>query len=140
MTPLSLEATEDSFSSMAHRLGRMVDEMIGGQYIPFSGGEGWRPAVNLYETASDFMLCVDLAGMPRDQIDVQAEPDRVVIRGDRADPQPPRKGDPQCVHLMEIDVGPFGREVRLPSPIDVDGIRATYRDGLLWVHMPKQET
>jgi HSP20 family molecular chaperone IbpA len=40
--------------------------------------------------------------------------------------------------MMEIDAGPFVREVRLPVPIDVGEVRATYRDGLLWVFMPKQ--
>lgn len=138
MIPLRVDATEDSFSSMAHRLGRMVDEMLGGQYVPFSGAECWRPAINLYETGAEFVLCVDLAGMPRDQIDVQAEAERVVIRGERAEPQPGERNDTHGVHLMEIDVGPFCRDVRLPSPIAVDEIQATYRDGLLWVRMPKR--
>jgi HSP20 family molecular chaperone IbpA len=41
---------------------------------------------------------------------------------------------------MEIDSGPFCREIKLPTPIDVDGIRATYREGLLWIHAAKQTT
>jgi HSP20 family protein len=139
MTPFSV-ASEESFSSMARRLGRMMDEMLGGPYVRFARAERWKPAVNLYETTSDLVLCVELAGMPREQIDVQAEFDRVVIRGGRADPQPPDQCLPQCVHMMEIDAGPFLREVRLPVPIEVDGVRATYRDGFLWVYMPKQAT
>ncbi len=139
MSPISLDAMEDSFSSMARRLGRMMDDMLGSSYVRFSGGECWRPAVNLYETYDEFILCADLAGMPRDQIDVQAEPDRVVIRGTRADPQPTGEPETLGVHIMEIDVGPFGREVRLPALIEVEKIRATYRDGLLWVHMPRQK-
>lgn len=138
MTPLSLDGTEDSFASMARRLGHMMDEMLGNQYVHFCRAERWNPAVNLYETASHLVLCVDLAGMAREQIDIRAEPDRVIIRGDRGDPQPPGESTPQCLHMMEIDVGPFLREVKLPVPIDVDGIRAAYRDGFLWVHMPKQ--
>jgi HSP20 family protein len=143
MTPLSLDASEDSFSSMARRLGRMMDEMLGNQYVRFARADRWRPAVNLYETESHLVLCVELAGMPRDQIDVRAEFDRVILRGERGDPQPAEPSDeraPHCIHMMEIDVGPFLREVRLPVPIEVDGVHATYREGFLWVHMPKQTT
>lgn len=138
MIRLSLDATEDSFASMARRLGRMMDEMLGSQYVRFSHAERWKPAVNLYETASDLVLCVDLAGMRREHIDVRAEFDRVTIRGERADPQPPDESCLQCVHMMEVDAGPFFREVRLPVPIDPDGVRATYREGFLWIHMRKQ--
>ncbi len=140
MTPLSLDATEESFSSLARRLSHMVDEMVGGQYVRFSRAEGFRPPLNAYETASHYVICMELAGMPRDQIDVQAEPGRIVIRGRRGDPHPPRphEHDPLCVHVMEIDTGSFYREVKLPGPVDVDGIRATYREGFLWVHIPKQ--
>jgi len=138
MTPLLADASEESFSSMARRLSRMMDEMLGSQYVRFSRAERWKPAVNLYETTSALVLCVELAGMPKEQIAVQAEFDRVVLRGERADPQPSDEHQPQCVHMMEIDAGPFVREVRLPVPIDVGEVRATYRDGLLWVYMPKQ--
>ncbi len=140
MTPLSVDATEDTFSSMARRLGRMMDEVLGTQYVRFSRAECWKPAMNLYETPSHLVLCMELAGMPRERIDVHAEYDRIVIQGDRPDPQSTDERGSQCVHVMEIDSGPFRREVRLPTPIDVEGIRATYRDGLLWIHMPKQAT
>ena len=41
------------------------------------------------------------------------------------------------VHLMEIDNGSFSREVELPPDILPDKIIATYRNGLLWVEIPK---
>jgi HSP20 family molecular chaperone IbpA len=39
---------------------------------------------------------------------------------------------------MEIDHGPFVREVELPDDIDHEAIRATYRVGLLWIELPKR--
>jgi HSP20 family molecular chaperone IbpA len=41
------------------------------------------------------------------------------------------------VHLMEIDHGPFTREVELPPDADKAGISASYRNGMLWIEIPK---
>jgi HSP20 family molecular chaperone IbpA len=41
---------------------------------------------------------------------------------------------------MEIDHGPFRREVTLPEPIDVQSVEATYDKGYLWVMLPKITT
>src|ERR1700730_13795592 len=45
---------------------------------------GWTPPVDLYETASDFVLTAELPGLTREQIDIHAEDSRIVIRGARA--------------------------------------------------------
>lgn len=140
MTQVILETADESFSEMARQLGRAVDDLRSGSYVRFSRTESWKPAINVYETAAHFVVCADLAGMPRDEIDVRAEAGRVVIRGHRAAPQMPDEHDPVCVHIMEIDSGPFAREIALPSSIDVDNVRASYRDGFLWIDVPKLET
>jgi len=138
MASLILDAAEDPFSPLSRQLGRIIEELASGHYVRFSRTESWRPSLNMYETHTHYLICVELGGMPREEIDVRAEADRIVIRGHRSDPVPPRHHESICVHMMEIDSGPFCREIRLPSPIDVDGISATYREGLLWVHAPKQ--
>jgi HSP20 family protein len=41
------------------------------------------------------------------------------------------------IHLMEIDHGSFCREVELPEDVDRERISATYRNGMLWIELPK---
>ena len=41
------------------------------------------------------------------------------------------------IHLMEIDHGAFCREVELPQDVDRERISATYRNGMLWIELPK---
>src|SRR5258708_19828878 len=50
---------------------------------------GWTPPVDLYETASAFVLTAELAGLTRDQIEIQVEENRIVLRGARTT-GPPR--------------------------------------------------
>jgi len=40
---------------------------------------------------------------------------------------------------MEIDYGPFQRELELPDEVDVRKIHADQHNGLLWIHLPLQK-
>jgi HSP20 family protein len=94
---------------------------------------GWTPPVDLYENASTFVLTAELPGLTRDQIDIQAEGNRIVIRGERA------AHDASCeqYHRVERGHGRFSRSFILAEAIDVDRITADLRDGLLTLTLPK---
>jgi len=99
----------------------------------FRVGCAWLPSVNLYELPDKFLVCVDLAGVKREQIDLTVK-DRVLrIEGHRHDPLPDKKR----VHLLEIDEGFFCREVEIPATVSIEQIDAVYDEGYLWVHLPK---
>jgi len=40
---------------------------------------------------------------------------------------------------MEIDYGPFIREVPLPAEVEIDKAHAEQRNGLLWISLPLKE-
>ena len=175
---MSLSLAEHPFSNLARQAGKMMDQMQKGFYVYSS--DTWTPNVNLYETAATYLVCVDLAGVQKEKIDVEVADQRLKLRGARAVPtyepdeppaakEPPRRGtkpdkagsheggggghgageavdraqhpEPHAhklrVHLMEIDHGPFTREVELPPDADKAGITATYRNGMLWIEIPK---
>src|SRR6266581_9137136 len=91
----------------------------------------WEPAINAYRCEKSVRICVDLAGVDRSFIDLTVESRRVVIRGTRELPEP--SGDEGCAQqllAMEIDYGPFEREVALPAEVEVDQAHAEQRNGL----------
>jgi HSP20 family protein len=94
---------------------------------------GWTPPVDLYETAGGFVLAAELPGLTRDQIDIQAEESRIVIRGERAMRQAPCEQH----HRVERGHGPFSRAFVLPEPIDTENVTADLKDGVLTVVLPK---
>ncbi len=128
----------DSFDSLADQMDEMLEEISQRHFYHFSVRDAWEPAVNVYETAGVFFVCLDLAGMDRDDIDVRVERGKLVIRGSRKTPQPPDAEPPLSVDLMEIDSGPFRRTVELPADVDPDRIRARYREGFLWIVLPRR--
>ena len=93
---------------------------------------GWTPPVDLYETAATFVLTAELPGLSRDQIDIHAEDSRIVIRGERGGQVPCEQ-----YHRVERGHGPFSRGFALPEPIDVAGVVADLKDGILTVTIPK---
>lgn len=136
-------AADQNFGKMARQMGKMMDQMQMG-FCGFRPNETWTPAVNLYEDDSAYIVCVDLAGVDKDRIDVVVADNQLKLRGQRAvplpDPSADHSGRPTRfrVHLMEIDNGGFCREVELPKDVNQAHVRANYRNGMLWIVLPKK--
>ncbi len=100
----------------------------------------WEPAINAYRCKECIRICVDLAGVDRSLIDLTVEPRRVVIRGTRDLPEPSGpEGHTVQLLAMEIDYGPFERQINLPVEVEVDKAHAEQRNGLLWISLPLQK-
>ena len=125
-------------------MSKLMDQMQKGFYA-FSPSETWTPDVNLYENETSYIVCVDLAGVVKDEIDLQVHKQSLTLRGNRQVPiqhtdGAPDPGQPKYrVHLMEIDHGQFVREVELPHDVLSERISATYRNGMLWIELPKKK-
>ena len=114
-------------------------EVTHGHFSHFMPGK-WQPAINAFRCETALKICVELAGVEKSEIDLMVESDRVVIRGTREVPEP---NDGECpilqVLALEIDYGPFEREVVLPVKVDVDQASAEQQNGLLWIHLPLKQ-
>ena len=119
------------------RLGDVVYQLTKVQFSRFSSPETWQPAVNAYRCVDSIAICVDLAGVDGKRVALTVEGRRLLIRGYRQPPEPDGAKDKAVqVLVMEIDYGPFEREVLLPSDVVADRVTAEQRDGLLWVYLP----
>lgn len=97
----------------------------------------WEPAINAYRCDRCIRICVDLAGVERSLIELTVESRRVLISGTRELPEPKEAEDhPAQLLAMEIDYGPFEREICLPAEVEVDKAHAEQRNGLLWISLP----
>jgi HSP20 family protein len=101
----------------------------------------WEPDINAYSCEHCVRICMDLAGVDKSQIDLMVEPRRVLIGGTRELPEPTEK-EGRAVRLlaMEIDYGPFEREVILPDEVEIEKAHAEQRNGLLWISLPLKKS
>jgi len=111
--------------------------IVAGRPNPAESAPSWRPPVNAYRCSDQFIIYVDLAGVPAESIEVLTDPGRVVIRGRRPAPEPVcLRSEPAQLLALEIDQGSFERVLDLPQPIDPRGITTEYNEGLLQIRLP----
>jgi HSP20 family molecular chaperone IbpA len=121
--------------AQANQIAAELQELhFGSLHLP---GVVWRPAMNVYLHADRFVVCVELAGMPKQDIAVEVETRRLVIRGNRLLPEPDC-AQPPCgrVLVMEIAEGMFERVVEFPREIAPDQVEARQENGWLWITLP----
>jgi HSP20 family protein len=92
----------------------------------------WRPLTDVYETDTEFVIRMEIAGMLDSEFTVEVDRQMISISGSRRDVTLPR-----AFYQMEIPFGEFNVAVELPSIIDLNGVSADYTDGFLQVHAPK---
>jgi len=118
------------------RLGAIASQLARIQFSRFQPSGGWSPPVNAYRCRDGFAICVDLAGVDREQIELSIERQRLLIRGQRMPAEPgSSEGPPLQVLALEIDHGPFERELALPEEVETDRVEVEQRNGLLWVYL-----
>ena len=125
------------FEGVQQRMEKMLDNIFD-EMRPtmFSAEQTWKPPVDIYETAEEIVVLVEIAGMKRKDIKVTIEDDLLKISGLRPDFSPSAK---MKLHQMEIDYGKFQRIVKIALPIDTDKISAKYKEGFLQITLPKKK-
>jgi len=138
---LSVVSPEKPSHGSAKPVSKLLEQIQSKGYYGFYPSESWTPCVNLYETDAAYLVCVDLAGVEKDKIDIEVNEGRLTLRGKRQVPSCAEQtsGDTRLrIHLMEIDHGVFARHVELPDNVQQDRINAKYIDGMLWIELPKK--
>ena len=118
------------FESFERRVNRLFENLTTPRAA--TSEEPWAPPVDVIETDEWLIVQLDAPGMRRDAIAVTLEADTLTISGERMAPD-----HPQRVLRCERPTGPFRRSFQIGVPIDTARVRATYRDGVLEVMLPK---
>ena len=104
----------------------------------FSGiRHGFRPNVDCFHTDDPHALTVlvELPGVDPGSVQIVAGERVLMITGERKRPKVPGR----VYQQMEIESGPFQRQVRLAEDIDPARARATFENGMLTIELPVVE-
>ncbi|HVS03170.1 MAG TPA: Hsp20/alpha crystallin family protein [Thermoanaerobaculia bacterium] len=129
-----------SWSELARlqeRLNQLLEQAVLGAEpeLDRDGSATWRPPLDLIETPDELVVYVELPGVRRDQVQLQADGRLLELSGRRE----PHEGDHSYLRL-EGCYGAFRRRLELPAVVDASHVEATLRRGLLEVRLPKQQS
>jgi HSP20 family protein len=126
----------DNPESVESEFRRTVEEMLRAAQPRFTlSRQQWRPQIDIYETREEIVILAEIAGVPREEINLEIGPRTVKISGAREGG--PREEDARY-RLAEIPCGHFERNLTLPVPIDMETVRAVCRDGILEIRLAKR--
>lgn len=94
------------------------------------------PDVDLRETDNEFVLSATLPGMEKDDIGIDVTNDSITISGERKTEQ---EKPGERYHVREQSYGSFNICYTLPSDVKPEDVKASYKNGVLEVTMPKAE-
>jgi HSP20 family protein len=123
-------------TDMQAEINRAFDAHFGVRLRTPVPERAWAPPLDVYETRDDLVVAVELPGVREKDIQLSMTGDVLSLRGQRGTAVEARE---ENYHRIERWSGAFERHIQLPVPVQADKIRASYRDGVLEVRLPKLE-
>jgi len=99
-----------------------------------SGVRMWAPVLDMHETKDDLVLNFELPGGREKEVSLSITGDLLTVRGEHEINRDLRD---ESYHHVERVYGKVERSVQLPMPAQAEKVKATYRDGVLEVKLPK---
>ena len=94
------------------------------------------PAVNITEDNDSFKLSIAVPGMKKDDLNIDVQGNLLTISAEKEETS--KEADEQFTR-REYNYSSFSRTFTLPDEVKKDKIDAEYKDGVLWVSMPKTD-
>jgi HSP20 family protein len=134
---VALGAERDPFRAFRREMERMFDDVYRGW--PFGAlAEGEErlvsPRIDVSETDGELLVTAELPGMEEKDIDVTLAGNMLIVRGEKKSESERKAED---YHVMERSFGRFSRTIPVPFEADPDQVKASFKQGVLTVKIPK---
>jgi len=120
-----------------------VDKAFRDFYDMFGSSRGWEqfenlnlmPSMDVVEDKDHFTIQMEMPGMDEKDISVSFNDNILTITGEKSSS---KKNDNKKYISREISYGKYERSLSLPSTVDIDKAKASFKKGMLWVELPKK--
>lgn len=130
-----ITAFADPFDALFN-LQQALDAQLASSWLENqTTSQGPFPPVNVFQQGGDLLAIIELPGIDKDSLQIQAKENTIRIAGRKTVSYP----EGVSVHRRERISGEFDRTLSLPVQLDPDGIKAEYRDGILALFLPRAE-
>ena len=125
-------------------MDRMMEDFFGRRFRPW-WPERWSrtneldvraPSVDVFEEKDDIVVKAEIPGMDKDNIEVNLTDHTLTIKGEKKKEEEVKE---ENYYRSERSYGSFFRTLELPKDVYADKVKATFKNGVLEVRMPKTE-
>lgn len=125
--------------SIQDEMNRLFNDFFGRVPSRFEGDwstSEWTPSVDISETKDDILIKAEVPGMKKEDIKISLQDNVLTLKGERKQEKEEKETN---FYRMERSYGSFTRSFNLPTVVQADKIKASYKDGILNVTLPKAE-
>lgn len=96
----------------------------------------WAPLVDICETDEEITVTSEMPGMKKEDVKISVQDNVLTLKGEKKQEIDEKEKN---FHRVERSYGVFERSFSLPSSVQTDKIKASYKDGVLTITLPKSE-
>jgi HSP20 family protein len=131
-----IKMLSDPFDALFN-LQRALDARLASEWLhDATTSRGPFPPINVFQQGDDILAIIELPGIDKEKLQIEAKENTIRISGTKAADY----ADEASVHRREREFGQFDRTLSIPLQLDLDGIKAEYRDGVLALFLPRAES
>jgi HSP20 family protein len=121
--------------SLRDDMDRLFRSFFGG---PIEEVEGfWAPTVDIEEDNDNYFVKAEIPGIKKEDVKISVRGNTLSVSGERKQESETKE---KTFHRIERSYGRFMRTITLPSDVDPNKVKATYKDGILTISLPKPES
>lgn len=94
------------------------------------------PALDLYEEKDDIVVKAELPGIEKDNLEVNLTDHTLTIKGEKKKAEEIKE---ENYYRAERSYGSFLRTIELPKDVHSDKVKASFKNGILEVRVPKTD-
>jgi HSP20 family protein len=127
----------EGVNKIQSRINELFEDTFGRRRAQQGAATGvWYPPVDILESKDSYIIRAELPGMRNEDLKTEVNEGMLTLSGERKFEEP---ADDVEYHRVERVAGKFSRSFYLPQTVKQDSIKATYRDGILEIQVPKAE-
>ncbi len=96
----------------------------------------WKPVVDIYDRQESIVIHAELPGVTKDNVSIEVKDNILTLKGERTDT---KEVSEEKYFRKERVFGSFHRAFTLPATINPESIKASFKDGVLEIEIPKPE-
>ena len=139
-TPIQIEHSKNPFLSLQNEIDRAFRDFydfVTPSRFNFDQFEklNLAPSMDVVEDNEHFSIQLEMPGLDEKDIKISLVDNILTVSGEKSTS---KKNEDKKYISREITYGKYERSISLPTTVDVDKTKATFKKGMLWVELPKK--